>query len=152
MRKQILFAAASLAVVVLGCEQGTPGGPGATQAPPRSTTTANRPTYSESDRTFTLSVPVLAVRVKQGDTESATISLSRGRNFDEDVRLEFSGMPKGVTIEPGSVMIARSEKEAKINFHASANAAVGEFTINVTGHPTQGLDAKNEMKLTVLEK
>jgi hypothetical protein len=32
------------------------------------------------------------------------------------------------------------------------DASLGDFTIQVTGHPTEGAEASDEIKLTVVEK
>lgn len=152
MMKKISMMA--LLVFAIGCNEGTPGGPGANRPanpPSNTTTTANRPTYSESDKTFTISVPVLSTTVQQGDTRDVTIGLSRGRNFDEDVTIELSGMPQGVTAEPARMVIKHSDKDVTVKMHAAADAALGDFTIHIVGHPQQGPDATNEVKMTVTE-
>lgn len=142
-----------------GCTQGTPGGPGAPSTPSTSstsskptTTTAQKPVFGTAEETFNLSVPSLSTNLKQGETKAASISLARGKNFDEDVTLKFDDVPKGVTIDPASPVIKHGDTEAKITFQAADDAALGDFTVKVTGHPTKGADAKTEFKLTVDEK
>lgn len=144
----------ALAVVTgIGCSQGTPGGPGVVATPPQSsTTTALKPVLGPDENTFSLSAPVLSTHVKQGEAVTQTISLSRGRNFDEDVALKFSGLPQGVTMEPMSPTIRHGDSEVKVTLRAAVDAALGDFTIKMTGHPTQGADAKSDFKLTVDEK
>jgi len=153
MKKQLSVLFVSLFVAALGCNQGNPGGPGVkpettTTNPP---TTVNKPISGESDKTFTLSVPTLSTSIKQGETKDVTIGLSRGRNFDQDVTVELSGLPEGVTAEPANFQIKHDEKEATIKLHAGENAALGDFTVKVVGHPAQGADATNDLKLTVTE-
>ncbi len=140
-------------VIGVGCSESTPGGPGAVTTPPQSTTTtALKPVLGPDENTFSLSVPVLSTHLKQGEAVSGTITLSRGKNFDEDVALTFSGLPQGVTMEPMNAIIRHGDAEAKVTFQASEDAALGDFTIKVMGHPTHGADAKSEFKLTVDEK
>lgn len=79
------------------------------------------------------------------------IELSRGKNFDEDVMLSFSGMPAGVTSAP-EAMIKHGDTKLQVNLHAAEDAAIGKFTINVTGHPSTGADAKASFNLTVEAK
>ncbi len=154
---------AGLVVVALvalnGCSQGTPGGPGAVNTPSTTpnkpattTTTVQKPVLGQAEETFNLSVPSLSTHLKQGETKAASISLTRGKNFDEDVTLKFDDVPKGITIDPENHVIKHGDKEAKVTFHAADDAALGDFTIKVTGHPTKGVDAKTEFKLTVAEK
>lgn len=149
------FATAAL-VLTLGCNQSNPGGPGVTSTPNSSTSTtttaAHKPLIGEADDTFKMNTPALSTRVKQGESTTAKISISRGKNFDEDVALKFTDVPKGVTLTPVTPMIAKSDKEATIDVQAASDAAIGEFTVKVAGHPEKGADATSELKLTILEK
>ena len=149
------FAAAALALT-LGCNQSNPGGPGVTSTPTTqgnsSTTAAHKPLIGEAEDTFKMNTPTLSTRVKQGESTTAKISISRGKNFDEDVALKFTDVPKGVTLTPVTAMIAKGDKEATIDVQAAADAAIGEFTVKVAGHPEKGPDATSELKLTILEK
>jgi uncharacterized membrane protein len=143
-----LFAglAVTAAVLVTGCAEGTPGGPGAKEV------TANKPIVGQADNTFSLDVPKMSTTLKQGETKDLAIDVARGKNFSEDVELKFSGVPKGVTVDPARPVIMHSDKEAKITVKVADDAAVGDFTVKVTGHPTTGADAMNEFKITVTKK
>jgi len=138
---------AGLAVMTLaalsGCSQGTPGGPG---------TTEKKPVYRQADDTFNLSVPVLSSSLQQGEQMVATVGIKRAKNFDEDVALKFADVPKGVTVEPASPVIKHGDTDAKITFKAGDEAPLGDFKVNVTGHPTEGTDAQVVFKLTVAAK
>jgi len=156
MKKQISFMIVSLVIAAAGCNQGNPGGPGATRETKTSPTTGapttvNKPVVGESDKTFTLSVPTLATSIEQGETKDITIGVRRGRNFEEDVTIELSGLPQGVTAEPAKILILKNEQDVTVKMHADAAAALGDFTVKATGHPTQGLDASNDLKLTIKE-
>jgi len=153
-RTKTVWATAAL-ICTLGCSQGTPGGPGVAQTtpPPSQNQTTNKPVIGESKETFSLRTPVLSTSVKQGETKSASIAISRGTNFDDDVQLSFSGLPTGVTLDPSTTTIKHDEKEAKINVVAADDAAIGDFKVTVTGHPMKsGPDATNEFKLSVSAK
>jgi hypothetical protein len=133
-------------VALTGCNQGTPGGPGATER------TANKPVFGQADDTFNLDVPQMSTKLKQGETKDVSISVARGKNFEEDVTLKFSGVPKGVTLDPASPVIRRGDKEAKIALKVADNASLGDFTLKVTGEPSKGLPASSEFKITVAQK
>lgn len=155
--KSLHVGLVALALVALnGCTQGTPGGPGVSSTPSTrgtpTTTTTQKPVIGDAEETFSLSVPSLSTNLKQGETKAATISLSRGKNFDEDVTLKFADVPKGVTIDPAEPAIKHGDAEVNITFQAADDAALGDFTIKVTGHPAKGADAKTEFKLNVAEK
>jgi uncharacterized membrane protein len=138
----------SLAACV-GCGKSTPGGPGAGAD-------QKKPLYGEADNTFDLSVPsnlpYQSTTLKQGETTTASISIKRGKSFDQDVTLQFEGMPTGVTVEPANPVIKHGDTEAKLTLKATDNAALGDFTIKVKGKPTKGSDASNEFKITVNKK
>ena len=111
-----------------------------------------KPPIGNAEETFTMSVPVLSTSLKQGEAKTATISLSRGKNFDEDVTLKFDDIPKGLTIEPPAALVKHGDKEANLTLKAADDAALGDFTIKVTGHPAKGTDAKAELKVSIAEK
>lgn len=136
------FVAVTLTALT-GCTQGTPGGPG---------TTEDKPTFGQADDTFNLSVPRTSTSLKQGEQTEATIGIKRAKNFDQDVALKFEDVPKGVTIEPTSHKINRSDTDARVTFKAGDEAELGDFKVKVTGHPTKGSDAQVEFKLTIVKK
>ncbi len=151
MKKLFAVVLSAVTVAAVGCNQDSrPGGPGVTSTPGTSTTTANRPTYGEPERAFELSVPTLSTRLAQGETKSVTVGVSRGKNFDEDVALHFDTLPQGITISPTAATIAHGDREVKLTVHAAQDAALGDFTVDVSGHPTKGADAKTKLKLTVV--
>ena len=141
-------AAAVAGLGLVGCDKGTPGGPGAAGTGARSVTTA----VSTADDTFSLSPPTLSTHIKQSESKVVTIGIRRGKNFGQDVTLKLEGLPKGVTADPASPAIKAGEEEAKVTIKAADDAALGDFTIKLTGHPTTGSDASNELKLTVDKK
>jgi hypothetical protein len=156
MKNCILVASVAALIGVLGCTGGgTPGGPGVDKAKKQekdSQLKKAQDAVRQPEETFTLSVPTFATKIKQGEAKEVTIGIKRGKNFDQDVALKLEGVPKGVTAEPAAASIKKSEKEAKINFKAADDAALGDFTVKVIGHPEKGEDATNEFKLTVAKK
>jgi hypothetical protein len=146
------LAAAAL-VAFVGCNSGTTGGPGAD----KDKETKGRLEKAEdrvrqAEDTFNLSVPTFSTKIKQGEAKEVTVGISRGKNFDEDVALSFDNLPKGVTVEPAGATIKHGDKDAKLTIKAADDAALGDFTVKVTGHPQKGGDATNEIKLTVQQK
>lgn len=95
----------------------------------------------------------MSTSLKQGETKSASIAISRGKDFDDDVQLSFTGIPAGVTLDPLNPMLKHDDKDVKINVTAGTDAAIGDFTVSVKGHPTKGgADATDDFKLTVSAK
>jgi hypothetical protein len=123
-----------------GCDRGTSGGPGAT-APDSSKHFYD---LGQANDTFRLSPPHTSTGIKKGETKTVSIAITRGKNFDEDVTLKFADLPKGVTLDPASSVLKHGDTEAKLTLKAADDAALGDFTIKITGHPTKGDNASNE--------
>jgi uncharacterized membrane protein len=136
------------AVAVVGCDKGSSGGPGTTN-----TGTDKKGMHmGQADDTFSLSVPTLATHIKQGESKVVDIGITRGKNFDQDVTLKLDGLPKGVTVDTAAPAIKHGEKDVKITLKAADDAALGDHSIKVTGHPAKGADAANEFKVTIEKK
>lgn len=137
----------SALVALAGCNQGTPGGQGVTTKPPH-----KPPAYGEAENTFNLSMPRRLTTLHQGETKDVSIGIERGKNFDGDVTLAFADGPQGVTIDSANPVIKHGDTEAIVTLKALSDAALGDFTIKVTGHPPTGPDAANQLKITVSRK
>jgi len=146
MKTLVASSLALMLAILTGCSQGTPGGPGTTDKD------SEKPLYGQEDNTFNLSVPRTSTSLQQGEQLETAIGIKRAKNFDQDVTLKFAEIPKGVTIEPASPVISSSGTEAAITFKAEDEAPVGDYNVQVTGHPTKGGDAQIEFKLTILPK
>ncbi len=66
-------------------------------------------------------------------------------------RSEVDG-PQGVTLDSANPVIKHGDTEAKVTLKARDDAALGDFTIKVTGHPSKGADATNHLRITVAKK
>ena len=144
MKSALVATAAAAMFVLVGCNNGTPGGPGVDK---------NKPSkVGQTADTFSLTVPELATKLKQGEAKDVTIGIKRGKNIDEDVTVKFEDVPKGVTFDPASPKIKHGDTEAKVGVKAADDAAVGDFTVKVIGKPTKGPEATNEMKVSVAKK
>jgi hypothetical protein len=101
---------------------------------------------------FTLSLPRLATPLAQGGTQTVTVGITRDKTFDQVVELTFSEPPTGVTIEPRVMVLNPGDQEAQVTLTAAEDAALGSFTIKVTGHPAQGADIANAFDITVAKR
>jgi len=137
------LAVMSMAITT-GCSQGTPGGPGTTD------TSIKKSEFGQTNDTFNLSVPMMASSLQQGKKADVTVGIKRAKDFDEDVSLKFSDVPKGITVEPANPVIKHGDTDAKFAFKADENTVPGEFKIKVTGHPKKGEDAEIEFKLHII--
>lgn len=142
MKKKCVWGVILVAAITVfgGCNQGTSGGPGAAEPPVKET-------MGQTDDTFSLTLPSLALN--QGETKTVSVGIKRGDNFSEDVALKLSGLPTGVTFTPATPAISRDITDMELVVSAANDAALGDFTVKVTGHPTKGADAVTEMKISV---
>jgi hypothetical protein len=143
--KTILHGLLAVAMTTLiGCNQGTSGGPGANVPP------SNNPLAGQADDTFSMSIP--GVSLNQGESKTVVVAISRGKNFSEDVALTISGLPEGVTADPAQPIINRGATDVSIALAAANDAALGDFGVKVAGKPTMGVDAVSEWMVTITEK
>ncbi len=113
---------------------------------------ANKPVPGEADKTFSLSVPFDTVKLTQGEEKSILIGINRGENFREEVAIEVSDLPEGVTLETAKPVIETGDTDVTLLLKATPDAAVGDFTFKVTGSTTSsGADFTQEVKLTVAQ-
>lgn len=136
-----LFVAGALAIV--GCEnKSPPGGPGAVK--PDGTT----PRVTTPENSFRISVP--SVDLKQGESKTVAVTITRGTNFDQDVKLEVAGPPQGVTIKFDDAMLKAGAKEVHMTIDAAADAALGEHKVNLSATPARsGAATSTEFKVEV---
>jgi TolA-binding protein len=151
--KITLVAVAAALIALVGCNAGTSGGPGADKEKDKKGRVEKvEDKLRQADDSFSMSVPTFSTKIEQGGSKEATVGISRGKNFDEDVSLKFDDLPKGVTVKPATTTIKHGDKDTKLTFKAADDAALGDFTVKLTGHPQKGGDATNEIKLTVHKK
>jgi uncharacterized membrane protein len=136
------FLALSLTALT-GCgDKGTPGGPGKDDP-------NKKPMIGTAEDTFSLDVPNLSTTIKQGETKTITIGISRGKNFDQNVVLKFENLPSGLTATPAAPTLPKGDTDVKVSLAAAADAAIGDFEIKVHGNPKTGPDAHNMFKVKV---
>lgn len=114
---------------------------------------AKKPIAGEADKTFSLSVPFESVTLTQGEEKSVLIGINRGENFREEVAIEVSDLPQGVTLETADPVIKQGDMDAALVLKAAADAALGDFTFEVKGRTSSsGADFSKEVNLTVAQK
>ena len=100
------------------------------------------------DNEFRLHVP--NADVKQGETKTINVSIERGKNFDQDVKLSFSKEPMGVKITPDSNEIKAGAKDVQVKIEASKDAALGDHMVTLTGTPMKsGAATSVDFKVSV---
>jgi uncharacterized membrane protein len=159
MKKSFVSLFLLTLVAAVGCNRYSPEGPEATstadteQSAEPVRTVVNKPIAGEADETFSLSVPFESVALTQGEEKSVLIGINRGENFREEVSIKVSGLPKGVTLETDAPVIKQGTTDATLMLKAAGDAALGDFTVNVTGHTaSSAADFTKEFKMTVVQK
>ncbi|QEL20848.1 COG1470 family protein [Limnoglobus roseus] len=124
-------------LVATGCNQSSPGG----HAETKSTT--------KSGDTFTLKAPTLATTIKQGDKQTITLTVDRGSDFKQNVKLS-TGAPKGLKVDFANTTVNSSDKaDVSVSITADKDAPVGDHTIKVVGKPDSGTDTSVDVKVKV---
>jgi len=145
-------------LVLAGCSRESPrGGPGA-KSGTTTTTTNDGQTQTRTDtettnraETFTVKVPTGATNVTQGKSTEMHISLDRGRDFRQAVKVKIDA-PKGVKVNPSETTIAGSDSKLTVNVEATDEASVGRHTLTVTGTPETGKAASVNMDIDVKKR
>jgi len=80
---------------------------------------------------FTLSLSPGALSIRQGESDSVRVAVSRTLPFDGPVRLEVTGIPKDISalVDPATV----TGSEAVILVDVGADAALGDASITLVG-------------------
>src|SRR5262249_45267032 len=98
---------------------------------------------------FRISAPLSTTRVKHGETKTVKVSLNRGKNFHQNVKLTFDA-PKGLKVDPPSAEIKASDKdEIEVRISVEKDAPAGDHTIKIVGTPDKGDSTSVDMKVKV---
>lgn len=90
------------------------------------------------DERFRISVPVFDTTVKQGEVQTVSVSLERGKNFKQDVTLQVSAA-KGIGVAPADLLVKASDRpDVQLRIDAAKDAAIGEYRVQVKGTPKTG--------------
>ena len=139
MKWMTLVLAAMLAVTLVGCgedkkdkdkDKGTAKGSG--------------------DKELTLTPPG-ETTITQGKKEDVTVKITR-KDFDEDVTVSFSDLPKGVSVLDTDMKIEKGKTDKKFSLEAKDDATEGTHTAKVSAKGG-GMEVKNrEFKIIVKKK
>jgi uncharacterized membrane protein len=153
----------ALCAALAGCNQeSTPGGPGASNAPRTTTTSSTARTDGSATRqdtttettgvdkanTFTLEVPKMATTLDTGKKRDVDISISRGKEFKQSVKLEFKA-PGGVMVTPAMATIPAGQDKVTVTLEASKDATAGKGQVQVMAVPETGKSVSLDMPVEV---
>jgi hypothetical protein len=127
-------------LVFTGCNTSPTGG-----GNPNKNTSNNTKGETGHDATFKIKGPenLTAHTVKHGATEKYKVTVSKGKDFKEDLAFTAKVKPadKGVTatVEPKSLK-ASDPAEVEVKVTATDKAAAGSYTIEVAATPANASD------------
>ncbi len=102
------------------------------------------------DEGFKISVPYATTTMKQGDVQTAVVTLQRDSYFKQNVQLLIN-TTKGISLDPTSVLIKSNDKpEVQIRITVAKDAALGEYGIRVMGTPETGEPASTVFTVKVV--
>ena len=143
MNKLLATLVCSALALSFGCNENksAPGGPGAPGA--RGT--------AAKDNTFMVNPPSGTTDIKQGHTKEISISVNRGKDFKQNVKLSLSTDAKGVTIKPDTAELKASDTATTLKFtiDAAKDADMGEHTVTVKATPETGQSTESSFKIKV---
>ena len=89
--------------------------------------------------TFKIAVPMTNTNVKQGETGLVKVSVDRGSEFRDAIKLEIRA-PKGLTVDPESATVDPADKDGSVQLKITADkdAALGDGKVLVKGTPGHG--------------
>jgi uncharacterized membrane protein len=101
---------------------------------------------------FKIAVPTFDTKIKQGEIQSVIISLERGESFKQDVTLEIKlSKGEGITFDPAKVLVKASDKpDVQLTITVPKDAALGAYSVSVTGTPTTGEPTSVEFNVKVV--
>lgn len=101
---------------------------------------------------FEVKAPAATTALKQGESKTVKLTVERGKDFKQTVKLTADGLAKGIKIELARAELkAGDPNEIEMKLTAEEQAAPGEAKITVKATPEKG-DAKSiEVKVSVEE-
>jgi len=111
-------------------------------------TTSNKGGIAPTHEQFSISVPS-PMTIKQGITETITISIKRDVDFKQDVQLELKA--NGISVMPTNILVKSGDKpDVKIQITASSDAAIGNYIVSVKGTPEKGQPTSAGCLVTII--
>ncbi len=142
MKKLLAVFLSTAVALAFGCgeqHKSPPGGPGATGTQGKGTTGSTTGT-ADKDHTFTIKAPSGTTDIKQGQAKEISVSIDRGKDFKQNIKLSLTSDDKGVTVRPDTSELKASDNAAalKFNLEAAKDAAIGEHKVTVKATPETG--------------
>jgi len=142
-----LTLAALAAIVVVGCNKSPEGGHTTNSG---STNSSTNSSTSGEKATFTLHAPTLTTTIKQDNSQSVDLTVKRGKDFKEGVKLSATSPSDKIKAEFNKDKVAASDPDdVALKITVAKDAPLGESVIKVTGTPDSGTATSVDVKVNV---
>jgi uncharacterized membrane protein len=127
-----LSLAALVATLAVGCNKSPEGGaPG----------TSNK---------FEIQAPDLTTTIKQDNAESVKITLIRGKDFKQNVKLAVAGPSDKVKVELNKAVVTPADPgDVVLKISVAKDAPLGDQVLKVTGTPEGGTPTEVSVKIHI---
>lgn len=99
---------------------------------------------------FTIGTPTFDTKIKQGETDSVTVTLHRGEYFKRDVTLEIKAS-QGLIVEPTQAVVKANEApDVHLRITVAKDAAIGAYHVYLKGTPESGESTSTDFKVKVV--
>jgi uncharacterized membrane protein len=103
-----------------------------------------------SDEGFKITTPKFDTMLKQGDTQTVKVSITRDDLFKQDVQLDIKST-SGITVTPTSVLVKASDSpDVLLELAAAKDAPLGKCVVSVQGTPKTGDAASEDFNVQVV--
>jgi len=105
-----------------------------------------------TDNSFKIAGAEIHPSIKQGDTESIKISVERGRDFHNSVRLEAKAPDKIQASVDRNLIKDGDSPEVRVKIHPQEDAPLGDYKVRVTGSSDHGTPTDLEINVKVIKR
>lgn len=99
---------------------------------------------------FKISAPTMATGIKQDNSQTVKITLDRGKDFKQTVKLKAEPSSDKIKAEFVKDTVAAADPaEASLKLTVAKDAPVGKYTVKVTGTPEGGTATAVDLEVNV---
>ncbi len=133
MKISIVMVLALVMAVMFGCQSSSPRGGSMVKG-----------------EGFRISAPRTVTRIKQGETKTVNVVMTRDSYFKQDVQMQIEPS-RGINVEPTSLQIKAGDMPT-MQLHVSADndAALGRYHVSVKGTPKTGASTSTDFVVKVV--
>ncbi len=105
-----------------------------------------------TDNAFKLTGGTIPNAIKQGDSESVKVTVSREKNFHQSVKLEAKS-PDAINASIDRTLVKDGESpDVNVKIHPKEEAAPGDYKVTVHATPDSGSPTTLELTVKVVKK